>query len=201
MIQKIASSLTEYSINRHWIASSKKQWCRYAIEKHLGLLLFASSCIFIAAITSTWLELFSFMLTFYFFRQRLGGCHANTFWSCQAVSIGTVVIVILIIGPILEQLNPIIIFGINALLILFTYYLKPAYPDSVHFSKSVCLANTKRKNQLLFLLIFLQLLNLAMSNSSFLIYSFLGLATTDFSVAFQIHLQQHKKGREKHEDS
>ena len=193
MIQKIASSLTDYSIERQWIDPSKAQWCRYALEKRLGMMLFAAMCCLLAAATATWVELFSFVLTFYLFRQRLGGLHAKTFWSCQLISLGTMIAAVILIGPILERASPTVLIGSDILLIVCTFFLKPVYPDSAHFTQEVRAANTKRKNQMLLELLLLQLFTLKLSGFLFLIYSFLGLAIADFSVLLQMHVQQ-KKG-------
>lgn len=194
MIQKIASCLTEYSIDHCWVDPAKAQWCKYALEKQIAMFFFTFICFLIATVTSTWLELTSFVLTFYLFRQRLGGYHAKTFLSCQVVSLGSVAIVIMIIGPILEHLNSIALFILDAIIISYTYFLKPAYPDSVHFSQTIYSANRMRKNRMLLVLVFLQLLSLTLCNFTFFIYSLLGLAITDLSVIFQIHLQHQKKG-------
>lgn len=190
MIQKIASNLTDYSIAHSWIDPSKAQWCRYALEKRLGMVFFAAMCCLLAAVTATWAELFSFVLIFYLFRQRLGGLHAKTFWSCQLISLGAMIAAVIMIGPILERASPTVLIGSDILLIVCTFFLKPVYPDSAHFSQAVRAANTKRKNQILLGLLLLQLLTLRLSGFLFLIYSFLGLAIADLSVLFQIHVQQ-----------
>lgn len=193
MIQKIASNLTDYSIERQWIDPSKAQWCRYALEKQLGIMFFAAMCCLFAAVTATWAELFSFVLIFYLFRQRLGGLHAKTFWSCQLISLGTLIAAVTMIGPILEQAEPSVLIGSDTLFIACTYLLKPVYPASAHFSQEVRAANTKRKNQMLLGLLLLQFVSLKLSGFLFLIYSFLGLAIADLSVLFLMHVHQ-KKG-------
>lgn len=190
MIQKIASNLTAYSIERQWIDPSKAQWCRYALEKRLGMMIFAAMCCLLAVVTAAWAELFSFVLVFYLFRQRLGGWHAKTFWSCQLISLGTLIAAVILIGPILEQADPSVLVGSDALLIACTYFLKPVYPASAHFSQEVRAANTKRKNQMLLGLLLLQLMILKLSGFLFLIYSSLGLVIADLSVLFQVHVQQ-----------
>lgn len=193
MIQKIASELTDYSVAHSWIDSSKAQWCRYALEKRLGAMFFTAFCLLIAAVTATWIKLFSFVAVFYLFRKRLGGWHAKTFWTCQLLSFGTVITAVVIIGPIMEYTKLPFLICADILLSVFTCLLKPAYPASAHFSQEVRAANTKRKNQLLFGLILLQFLSLKLGQVLFLIYSCLGLAIADLSVLFQIYVQQ-KKG-------
>lgn len=134
MIQKIASSLTEYSVSRNWISSSKTQWCQYALEKRLGMLVFLSICCIFAAITSTWIEVLIFTLVLYLFRRRLGGWHARTFCSCQLISIGTVIATILSIGPLLELVATTTLIILDISVIICTYALRPIYPSSALYT-------------------------------------------------------------------
>lgn len=187
MIQKIASSLTEYSVSRNWISSSKTQWCQYALEKRLGMLVFISICCIFAAITSTWIEVLIFTLVLYLFRRRLGGWHARTFCSCQLISIGTVIATILSIGPLLELVATTTLIILDISVIICTYALRPIYPSSAHFTQDITLANTKKKNHLLLILVVFQCICLKLKYSLFLTYSLLGLAIADISVLLQYY--------------
>lgn len=185
MIQKIASTLTELSIDRQWIEPNKAQWCRYALEKKIGALFFITICLLVASLTATWTTLFPFILVFYIFRQRLGGWHSKNFCSCQIVSLSVVIVITFVVGPLLEQVNPYILYGADVILIGCTFLLSPIYPSSARFSQKIRDANMKRKNQLLLGLILLQLICLSLWGLSFLIYSLLGIAITDISVVLQ----------------
>ena len=198
MLQKIALNLTEYSIKQKWIDPTQSQWCQYALEKRLGFIFFAMMCILLAAVIHEWVALFSFVVVFYVFRQKMGGWHAHSFWLCQLISLGTVIVAVVILGPLLEQVKPSVIISLDIPLIAWTYFLKPAYPPALHFSQKIREANTKRKNQMLLWLTIFQLLSLMLTGFSFLIYSILGLAIADLSVLVQMY-KKYKKGCINHE--
>lgn len=187
MIQKIASSLTVYSVSHNWISSSKTQWCQYALEKWLGMLVFVAICCLFAAITSTWIEVLIFTSVLYLFRRRLGGWHARTFCYCQLISIGTVIATILFIGPLLEFVAATTLIILDISIIICTYALRPIYPGSAHFTQDITLANTKKKDHLLLILVIFQCIFLKLDFSLFLTYSFLGLAIADISVLLQYY--------------
>lgn len=193
MIQKAALRLAEYSIAHKWIDPSKAQWCSYALEKQIGTMFFITMCLLTAAMTAAWAELFSFVLVFYLFRQRMGGWHAKHFWTCQLLSLVVVVSAVVIIGPLLEWVNLYTIVGTDIFVIVSTFFLKPSYPTSAHFSREVLLVNVKRKKLLLLELIALQLVCLKLGRFSFLTYSLLGLTTADLSVLLQYGVK-YKKG-------
>ena len=187
MIQKIASSLTEYSVSHHWISSSKVQWCQYALEKRLGIVFFIAICCLFAAITSTWVEVLIFTSVLYLFRRRLGGWHANNFYFCQLISVGTVIVTVLFIGPHLELVAPTVLIVLDIILIVCTYALKPVYPRSAHFTRDITLANAKKKNHLLLIIVLFQFFCLKLDFFLFLTYSLLGLVIADLSVLLQYY--------------
>lgn len=198
MIQRMASNLTKYSIKHNWVDPSRAEWCCYAIEKRIGMLLFVLACTLIAAITDTWWRLFCFVLTFYLFRARLGGWHAKYLWFCQLLSIGIVVAIVTILGPTFEKTDQRVLISVNYILIFCTFILKPVYPEAAHFTKDIKIANTKYKNRLLIGLAVIQTLCLALRRPILFTYSFLGLVIADLSVILQICTQK-KKGKSDYE--
>ena len=185
MVQQIAASITRYSISRNWIDASQREWCQYAMEKQLGQLLFGCMSLLLMICTQTWLPMISFISVCYLFRARMGGWHAKHIWSCQLLSMGTVIVAVFVLGPIIEQINCHLLFCIDALIILATLIMPPIYPIEAHFSQSVKKANVKRKNQMLVCLLILQFISLLASGTEFILYSLIGLVFTDFSVFLQ----------------
>ena len=185
MVQQIAASITRYSISRNWIDDSQREWCQYAMEKQLGQLLFGCMSLVLMICTQTWLPMISFISVCYLFRARMGGWHARHIWSCQLLSMGTVIVAVFVLGPIIEQINCHLLFCIDALIILVTLIMPPIYPIEAHFSQSVKKANAKRKNQMLVCLLILQFISLLAGGTEFILYSLIGLVFTDFSVFLQ----------------
>lgn len=185
MVQQIAASITRYSISRNWIDASQREWCQYAMEKQFGQLLFGCMSLLLMICTQTWLPMISFISVCYLFRARMGGWHAKHIWSCQLLSMGTVIVAVFVLGPIIEQINCHLLFCIDALIILATLIMPPIYPIEAHFSQSVKKANVKRKNQMLVCLLILQFISLLASGTEFILYSLIGLVFTDFSVFLQ----------------
>lgn len=192
MLHNISEMITRYAVARNWIAPTKASWCQYAIEKKFGFIFYLIMCLLTAAATHSWIRTFIYILVFYLLRQRFGGWHAKSFCSCQLISLGTVILIIMVIGPLLEQIKFLTTFLINLLLIICSFFLPPQYPSTANFDKAIISANFKRKNQLLILLFIFQCTTIKLWQIT-LIYSFLGLATTDLSVLLQYCLTQ-KKG-------
>lgn len=185
MVQNLALKLTQYAIEHQWIRDSDVRWCQYAIEKHLSTLLFVAVCLIFAMSTGTILNTLVFILVFFIFRRRMGGWHTKHFWTCQLVSIGTVVMAVILVGPWLEQINPYIFIMADAFVILWMWKMKPNYCDSAHFTKEIQAANNKQKVRLLVDVVVFQVICFRLEKYSLLIYIFLGLTIAALSVMLE----------------
>lgn len=193
MVRQIATLVTQHSISRNWIDVSQCGWCQYALEKQLGKTLFFFICLLLMVVTHKWVEMISFTFVFYCFRMRMGGCHANHVWSCQLISLGLVILFIFVIGPFMECIWQPIIIAIDITAITITYFVRPVYPEEVHFTHAVAVSNTKKKNKLLLVLAVSHIIGLMMHSTLFLTYSLLALLITDVSVLLQ-YFKRQKEG-------
>lgn len=193
MVKRLAATITQYCISHNWIECSKSQWCQYAAEKILGKLAFSWQCLLLGILTGRFCEMIVFVLTFYAFRERMGGWHANHFWSCQILSVAITVSAVIFFGPCLEGASLLFSVTINIIIVLLTCCSKPAYPVAVHFTAEIKYLNTKKKNRMLIGLVVFQIFTLIVCDSTIFVYSLLALAFTDFSVLLQyIKLQKER---------
>lgn len=185
MIQLLAVRLTEYSVERRWIENSSFEWCKYAIEKWIGRLIFTILTVLVMVMTHSFVKLLSFISVFALFRQRQGGWHAKHFWSCQVISIGMMMLVALAPNTIFEYISSNVWIAVSMLTTLCTFALKPVYPQCVHFSAEEKTANVMRRNYLLGGLFILQCVCYFSTNLQILVCSILGLAIADVSVLLE----------------
>lgn len=193
MIKQLAISATKYFVSRNWIDATQSEWCQYAIEKQLGKILICTICLIFMALTHTWNKVLPFVVVFNLFRERMGGWHAKHFWSCQAMSTGLVVLITFIIGPFMECMYLPMQIALDILAVTITYFASPVYPIEAHFTQAVKHSNSKRKNQMLLILVVLQGMTMSFFGVIFLVYSLLALLFTDLSVLLQYFKLQ--KGR------
>lgn len=182
MIKQLASSIAHYSIAHNWIDESYIEWCQYTMEKQIGKLIFGTICLLLMGLTQTWFEVITFVLTFYLFRERLGGWHAKHYWSCQAISIGVVALSVFIIGPLVNRMSLPKLIILDAFGLLITYFTVPLYPTAVHFSDEIKHSNTKQKNVLLLIFTIAHALTITIWDHMFLTYSLIALVIADLSV-------------------
>lgn len=185
MIKELATSITQYSVTHDWIESSQYDWCRYALEKQLCKTLFFLVCLVLTIITHLWIQVGAFVFTFYLFRCRMGGWHANAIWSCQILSFVLLVGITLFIGPAVEYIPLFALIAIDTIIIIATYFVPPVYPKEAHFTQEIKRSNIQKKNAFLLILVVLQVLSMTIFGPLFLIYGMLGLVFTDISVLLQ----------------
>lgn len=185
MIKQFAAAITQYSIAHNWIESSQYAWCQYALEKQLAKMLFFFVCLVLVIFTHTWIKVGAFILTFYLFRSRMGGWHANHVWSCQLISISLVIMITFVVGPFVECLRQPTLIIIDITIITVTFFVAPLYPVEAHFTQAVKVSNMTRKNVMLLIMMILQGVSMVTLGPSFLTYSLLALLITDLSVLLQ----------------
>jgi accessory gene regulator protein AgrB len=185
MVQKFAIKLADFSVKQKWIEPGEVLWCSYAVQKWIGTLSFVCLCVGFAVVSGSEIPLLIFSIVFFMFRRRLGGWHANHFWICQLLSIGTVILIVTAIGPFFEQVDTRLLWIADIILVGCAFAGKPAYPKQVHFSYEDILGNMKRKNQLLLILILFQCICWKLFRYQHVVYSFLGLAIAEFSVLLE----------------
>lgn len=177
--------LADFSVKQKWIEPEEVLWCSYAVQKWIGTLIFVCLCVGIAVVSDSEIPLLIFSIVFFMFRRRLGGWHANHFLICQLLSIGTVILIVTVIGPLLEQIDTRLLWIADIILVGFAFAGKPAYPTQVHFSHEDILGNMKRKNQLLLILVLFQCICWKSFRFQHVVYSFLGLAIAELSVLLE----------------
>lgn len=189
MIHRIADRFAKHCVANGWIEESKIYWCRYAIEKRLGTAVFVVLVLIWLMITKTYIKTLTFVIVLFAFRRRIGGWHSQNAWSCQIISIGTVVLAVSLVGPAMERLALNILIFMDVTLMISTFFINPVYPAQAHFSQAEKHANAKRKNILLLILCLVQGISWTFMNSNITVYSFLGLAAAVVAVALGYFLK------------
>lgn len=185
MFNKLASQLATYCVEHELIEQRLFALCRYKIELFLSGFFFFLLLFPVSAIFHAYIEVFSFATAAYFFRRRMGGWHAPWPWLCQIMSVGLVILAVVVLGPLLEQLPRDSAYELSIALNVFAFILRPAYPPQLHFTAEEALANTQRKNYLLIILTAVQFIAYMWFDFRIVIYTFLGLAVTVFTVLLE----------------
>lgn len=185
MIHKRAESLANICCSRGWVQEELRPWCIYTLEKWLGILFFFSVVVLWAILSGQCIETAAFLIPFYSLRRRMGGCHAKSALTCFLISIGSVIVVGLIIGSLLLVLPGWLLIVADALVVATALILRPAYPPQVQFSAKEEEANSRRKNKLLILFFFLQLFSIPFTDKRILAYSFCGITFCVITVIIQ----------------
>lgn len=191
-MHKLAYQIASHSVTRGWISNDDLAICCYAVERRLlSAFFFLVLSLIIIPLKKT-PEAIIFSSVALSFRQRMGGIHARNEWECLFISISTVMVSVVVLGPLLEQLSLLAICVLDAILIICTYFLEPSYPPQVHFDQQVIDANATRKNILLFMLVLLQILSAKWFDSFFIVYSSLGLLSVNIAVIIGKHHTKRK---------
>lgn len=185
VIRRKAERLTELCCERNWIEEEYREWCVYALEKWLGLLLFFAAVAVWMILSGLWLETLFFLLPFYLLRRRIGGCHAKTARDCFCISLGLVVFVSAFLGQWLMALPLWLLAGLDGAALFLLLMLQPAYPPQVNFTETEKQANGRRKNLLLGAILLFQFSSVLLFDSRILAHSFCGLACTAVTVLIQ----------------
>lgn len=181
-MHRVACRIAAYSVSHGWIDDDAFSLCTFAFERRLSLALFLIVQFLVCFPAGKLFEGSIYISVTIAFRRRMGGIHASSAWLCQIVSTVVVFLAVFIIGPFINHLPHSIIYIGDAILILFTYFLKPAYPPQAHFTHCDQCGNVHRKNSMLIALLLLQLLSLLFLDIRFIVYSLTSLLTVVITV-------------------
>lgn len=174
-MHKVAYRIATYSVDQGWIDDNDLEICCYSFERRLlaGLFLLTQLCIY--APLGKLPEAFIFISVVLPFRRRMGGIHANSAWLCQILSTVSVLISVLILGPLVRQLPPLIIIAGDTVLIICGFFLVPSYPPQVHFTQQDIDGNIQRIHFMLAALILAQVVSIQWFDMLYIVYSSIGL--------------------------
>ncbi len=186
MIHAAAARLAKVSCERGWIDEENYEWCIYALEKRISVFLYIAVVFLWAGISGLFIENLSFLLPFYLIRQRIGGCHARSAGVCFALSILLVIFVSSFVSEIAAYLPQVILIFADAAAVITGLLIKPVYPPQVHFTSAEQLANNRRKNVLLYIILFAQCISLYIHDLRIFTGSFCGVLFAVFTAVIQI---------------
>lgn len=192
MIANLSNRIAMFLVGHELVDPQYLPLLRYNIDSVLRTSFFALIVFLISAALHIWVEALSFTAASFLLRRRMGGWHAPTPWLCQAISVASVLIAALVVGPLLETLPERVIYPLSMLLDLFAFVLRPAYPPQLHFNDKESRANSNRKNLLVGLLALIQLVSFLWLDFRIVIYSSLGLAVTVCSVLLEKIIQRER---------
>lgn len=197
MIRKSAVALSSAICKREWIKAENFEWCVYALEKWLGLFLFAATVILWMIISGLYNESLTFLVPFYLLRRRVGGFHAKKASVCFTISLVLVIFVSSFLGSLVMQLPTWLFIALNAANVVLGIILRPVYPPQVSFTEEERAANCRRKDFLLLSLFIIQIFSLILHNIQFPAYSFCGIGMCNVTVLIQMKWgEQNEKNRE-----
>lgn len=186
MIHNAAARLARASCERSWIDEENYEWCIYALEKRISLLLYIAVVLLWADISGLLIETLSFLLPFYLIRRRIGGYHAKSAGACFTLSVLLVVFVSLSVGEITAYLPQIILIFVDATVVITGLLMKPIYPPQAHFTSAEQRANNLRKNILLYIILLMQGISLCIDDLRIFTGSFCSVLFAVFTVIIQI---------------
>lgn len=105
MIHAMSKRLTKTFFANGWIKDNQIDWCIYSIEKAISWCFFSTMILIYIVVSKKTMEVIFFTSVFCLFRRHLGGYHTRHHWTCQILSVGLVVAICSLIGPIAEKLN------------------------------------------------------------------------------------------------
>lgn len=181
---------------RGWIKKEQINWCVYALEKRLSLLLLLSFLTIWMIFSQLYLETMSFLVPLYLLRRRIGGWHAKNAIVCFGLSVGIVIFSSSLLGRLISELPPFVLLAIDAIMILCALCLQPEYPPQLSFTEEEKAENCRIKNRLLLFVFLMQCFSLVFFDSRVLAHSFCAVVICVVAV-----LLQKQKGRDKNEQT
>lgn len=104
MYHRLAQRAADMCVNHEWIPLEQRDWCAYAVEKRINTLSMFVLLALIAVPFGKVIETVVFFGSVTVLRRRIGGWHASAAWSCQLISIASVLLAVFVIGPSIEHL-------------------------------------------------------------------------------------------------
>lgn len=199
-MHNLSLKITERCFTRGWISEEERIWCAYALEQKLLTVFFFLILIPLVFVLGVLPEAIIFSFVFYFFRRRCGGWHAPYAWLCQGISIILVLVAVVLVGPILMEIPTKSIWAMNLTSMLIAFIRKPVYQPKMHFDLKVTMANNRKKQKFLFVLLITQVV-VGYFFKGVIVYSFLGVLAGVTSVYIELTKQYIIRKREHHEEN
>lgn len=123
---------------RHEIASDNQVlWLRYSIEKRIFSSIGLIPFILIAlCFTDSW-GTFGFVAGFYILRSQVNGYHAKTLWGCLLISLGSELLFLLFLYPLL---TPIVAISLTSICSVILILYAPYKHANMHYSNEEVVA-------------------------------------------------------------
>ena len=145
------------------------------------MVLFSTIVLIYVLISKKTMEAISFISVFCLFRQHLGGYHTKHHWSCQILSVGLVVAICSLIGPIAEKLNLGFLLFANGCALIILFLIKPSFPKQMHLTSYEEEFHKRRVKELVVVCAGMQCLIVLFSKNAY-VYTLLGLIAIIISV-------------------
>ena len=181
MIHAMSKRLTKTFFANGWIKDNQIDWCIYSIEKAISWCFFSTIVLIYVLISKKTMEAISFISVFCLFRQHLGGYHTKHHWSCQILSVGLVVAICSLIGPIAEKLNFGFLLFANGCALIILFLMKPSFPKQMHLTSDEEEFHKRRVKELVVVCAGMQCLIALFSKNAY-VYTLLGLIAIIISV-------------------
>lgn len=185
--------IVDACLKRNLIQDEERLLCIYSVEKRLFTALFFLCLLPLSLLLHVFQQAAVYSLVLYLLRRRFGGWHASKAWACQLLSLLIVFVNTCLLGLLVKQLPIKIVWMIDALILMIALITKPIYPPQVHFGQDVVVANHRRKN--LFLLIIILLQCVGKRFADLMIYSMLAVLTCVISVYIENLRQENQRKR------
>lgn len=181
MIHAMSRKLTNIFYRNSWIRKDQIAWCIYGVEKAISWCFFCAMIMIYICISKKVVETFLFISVFYLFRQHLGGYHTKHHWSCQILSVGLVVAICSLIGPIIENLDSCFLYFVNIYDLIILFFLEPSFPKQMHLTEKEKRFHKYRIKELVFICAGAQYL-IVWFNKTYFVYTLLSLIVVIISV-------------------
>lgn len=196
MYSKLSNKISLTLASRGLIAEDEINWCAYILVRWLSTLTLCLLFLIAVLILGRFFRLICFCIPLLLLRRRIGGWHTKHIWSCQLLSLSVPLFFVYIVGPRISLLDYWIV-ALGCLSINVTaLILKPIYPPQTHFDKAVACANSKKKNQLVLLIVAFQVVSIPLIGLDVMIYSSLGSLSAVLSLVAEKIAQKIKGGHD-----
>lgn len=197
MIHNVAAKIAKASCERAWIGEDDFEWCVYALEKRISILLYMTVVLLWIVVSGRLVDTLSFLLPFYLMRRRIGGCHVNSAGVCFTLSVLLVILASIFASKAAVYLPQNILIFADAAAFFTGLLVKPSYPPQAHFTQDERLANKCRKNILLCMILAAQCISLCIHDVRIFTCSFCGVSLAVVTAIIQTSKNKRSVGYEK----
>ena len=181
MIHAMSKRLTKTFFANGWIKDNQIDWCIYSIEKAISWCFFSTMILIYIVVSKKTMEVIFFTSVFCLFRRHLGGYHTRHHWTCQILSVGLVVAICSLIGPIAEKLNFGFLLFANGCALIILFLIKPSFPKQMNLTSDEEKFHKRKVKELVVACAGMQCL-IALLNKNAYVYTLLGLIAVIISV-------------------